>query len=194
MPIKSEAEGKGNLELIAGPTKQSTYVRGNAFYQLPGGIGGYTFLELYQEGNGYFGKTIFDKKISKGLAAKGEIIHANEPATQLRLGLEAVVIGTNNTVIKIKALPLCVTKQGTIAENTAIGGYFGYQNLGKGWDISSFADINLAAKQGPEWGYGEISLKKQLWDGVSIAYNPALLSKGKLAPKPQHRVTLGIDF
>jgi hypothetical protein len=71
-------------------------------------------------------------------------------------------------------------------------GYFVDAQLGKGWSISSFGDLN--ALQGGQWEYGEVNLKKYVWDGVSISYNPALLAHGKLAPEVQHRVTLGIDF
>ncbi|HJX06219.1 MAG TPA: hypothetical protein VJ461_05905 [Candidatus Nanoarchaeia archaeon] len=192
MPMKAKADMNGSLEAIAGPTKQSTYLRGNAFYQLPGKIGGYTFIELYQGGNGYFGKSMLGREIKGGILAKGEIVHCNEPFSEARLGLEAKLPTPKGTTLQVKALPVCVDKDGKIVPRKVMVGYFADVQLGKGWSISSFGDFN--ALQGGQWEYGEVSLKKYVWDGVSVAYNPALKASGKLAPIIEHRVTLGIDF
>ncbi|MBN2051906.1 hypothetical protein JW756_00205 [Candidatus Woesearchaeota archaeon] len=193
LPIKAKAQVSGSLEGIAGQTKQSTYLRGNFFYGLPGKIGSYTFIELYQDG-GYFGKTMLGREIVKGVSAKGEIVHCNEPLSQIRLGLEAKLPTPKGTTLQVKALPLSIDKRGSIIQDRFMAGYFADVQLGKGLSISSFGDLNLAAKGGPIWEYGEVSLKKYVWDGVSIAYNPALISQGKLAPRVQHRVTIGVDF
>jgi hypothetical protein len=189
---KAAAQMNGSAEGIVTKDKATSYVRLNDFYSLPGKIGGYTFIELYSGKAGYFGKTALTKEIGYGISAKGELLHCNEPFTEAHLGLEAKLAMPKGTTLKVKALPLCIDKDGRIVKDKVILGYFVNVDLAKGLSLSSFGEFN--ALKGGQWGYGEINLKKYVWDGVSISYNPALISQGKLMPTMSQRVTVEIGF
>lgn len=193
-PKKAHADINGSLETIISEKKENSYARLNGFYQLPGKINGYTFLELYKNGNGYYGKSMLTKNIGKTFSVKGEVIHANDPMALAGVGIGVNVPTPKKAYANIKLLPLWINKSGKYVSNKVILGYFAGADLGKGWNISSFGEVNLAAKDGPEWCYGEIALTKDIGKGVSIGYIPALKSKGKLAPKVEHRVGLQAKF
>jgi hypothetical protein len=191
-PIKEGlSQIKGNVEKIFSQKKENSYVRLNAFYGLPLGINGYTFIEHYKDGKGYFGKSMLAKPITKNLAGKMEMIHINDPLSQAGFGLEATLPTPKGTTAKVKFLPVYLDDKGKYVKDKKVLGYFIFADLGKGFEFSGFGEYNADAKQ---WGYGEFELNKSLGKGIKIGYNPALMPEGKPLPKVEHRAKVQINF
>jgi len=193
-PKKTHADINGSLEAIVSEKKENSYARLNGFYQLPGEINGFTFLEFYKDGKGFFGKSMLTKGLSKTFSVKGELVHINEPVTYAGVGLGLNLPMPKGSYGSLKVLPVWVDKQGKYAPNKVIVGYVAGADLGKGWSMSSFGEANIAAKQGPKWCYGEVAVTKEIGKGVNVGYIPALKPVGKLAPKIESRVGVQIRF
>jgi len=189
-PLKSFAKTTGSIDTIVSEAKGASYLRLNGSYSIPGKIGGYTFLELYGGGKGYFGKTSLTKHIAGPLSATSELTHVSAPLSQIGVGAKVAVPMPQKTYCTVKLLPYWVDHTGKHVDDKVVAGYAIGTSLGKGWSVSSFGEMNVAAKGGPQWGYGEISVSKSISKDVSVSYNPALKFSGTAAPKLEHRVSM----
>ena len=172
---------------------QSTQRALNLFYQIPGKINGYTFVDLYKNGQGYFGKTTLDKEIKYGIGPKAQIVHGNEPYTMEGFGINGVVpMPSKNTFAKVGFTPVWYSPQGRLS-NRSIANYYIKSTLPKGFEISSFGEWNLTAKDGAKWAYGEIEIGKKIGK-VKLSYNPALISDGDATPNLENRVAVTADL
>lgn len=193
MPMQEvHAQVNGTVEHIQSEESENTYLRGNFFYGLPGGINGYSFVELYRGDNGFFGKTMLTKKLTDELGLKVEALHSNSPLTQVGVGACVDVPMPEGSSLNIKGLPVYFDENGVVDDKAVIG-YSGSVKLPGDFKLSSFGEINVGAKGGPEWGYGEIFLGRELGN-IIVGYNPALKNDGDLSPRLEHRVTVGVRF
>ncbi|HUW43562.1 MAG TPA: hypothetical protein VMV95_01195 [Bacillota bacterium] len=185
---------KGSVEYIQSEINENSYARPNLFYQL-GKINGFTFMEFYKNHKGYFGKTSLDKEVFKGISAKAIINHSGEPFGQLGLGVKAKIPHLPKGVYADVGLaPLWVDNEWKIM-NKIEAQYFFDISLPLGFSVNSFGTMDFAGTdgKGPQWGYGEINLGKDIGP-VRIAYNPALLNKGNALPRLEHRATISLNL
>ena len=199
LPTNANAQDnnvKASVDVVRSENQPVSFIRPNVFYALPLGIKGYTFGEFYNEGNNYFSKTILEGKLDDNSAAGlvGHVVTGSGFNTQAGLGLNAVVPSPEGSFVKLSFLPIFADSKGRMVNNKAVGGYFGSVNLPLGINLSSFGEINLDAKGGPKWGYGEISLSKNITDKLAVAYNPLLKNQGKLNPRVEHAVRASYTF
>ncbi len=195
---KAEAQGNvsGNVEYIQSEKPDNSYARLQGFYTLPKDVKGFTFLEFYKNGNGYFGKTTLDKAVGEGFGARAVAYHANEPLKKAGLGVTKVVPHLpKNTFAKIGLIPIWAGNKGRAIGDKALAQYFANVNLPAGFNLSSFGDWDLITKdKGIQWEYGEINLDKKLNDVFTIGYNPVLFNKGNAVPRLEHRVVGRVNF
>jgi len=192
-PRAASAEVNGSLEAIASEAENCSYARASAFYQVSG-INGYSFVEMYSDGKGYFGKTSLSKNLYHGLGGRLEAQSINEPFSRVGVGAQYSLPLPKGYGLAVKALPFWVDKEGRHVENRAIVGYSASARLGRGFTASSFGEINVNAKDGVNWAAGEFELAKQLGEHVSVSYMPALKAQGKLEPKVEHRLSLKLKW
>jgi len=172
---------------------KGSYVRPNFFYKLPGEIKGFSWMELYQGGDGYFGETNLEKEVTNGFNLKSQIQHNNTPINRAGFGVSKQVPTPKGTFLKLTVSPIWFDVQG-IQKNMKEVAYFSEAKLPFGFTASSFGDWNLADTEGVQWGYGELDLCREVAKGVKLSYNPALLNKGDAIPKVEHRITAKINF
>jgi len=186
----------GKLEGIKSEKKGSSYVRANAFYNLPFNIKGVTFTEFYTGGKGYFGQTFLEKPLKKGFNFRARAIHVNNPLTKFSpIGLSfSVPKLPKGLSAKLKLDPLWFKSNGERIPNKLDLGYFVSVDLPYGFKASGFGGWNVADKKGVQWGYGEANLEREIAKGVSIGYNPVLLNQGGAVPKVEHRMNVGVRF
>lgn len=178
---------------------KSNYIRTNAFYNMPLGTKGYTFIDLNKDGT-YFGKTFFTKNMGKGLALKTETKHLNEFHTQTGVGIEyafskkdtAKSIFDNIKYAKVNYLPKFVDKKGETIECTQALGYSGAIKLPWNTEASSFGQV-IMNEDGANWAYGEAEAIKKFGNKF-IGINAALIGKGGIVPDVKWRATAGINF
>ena len=192
LPNKAMAEVHGNIKYIK-TTEESnsvgSYVEGNFFYELPGKINGYTFVDLYGKEHGYFGKTSLDKKIVKDISGKTELNNFNEPASEIGFGVKYQIPGLpDNAFANVSLMPFYFDKGEKIEGKTLLQ-YFAVLNLPRGFELSSFGEWDEEGN----WTYGEIEFKKAI-DPVGLSYNPALIGLENSTPDLEHRFAITIDF
>lgn len=195
MPLAQSANAlDGNVEYILSENNEASYARANGFYTLPENVDGFSYMELYKDGGGYFGETTLGKEITKGFNAKIQLQHANTPLNRFGLGISRQIPTPKNTFLNLTLYPVWFDKEGK-QEKTSELAYFASADLPFGFKASSFGDFNLAADGGARWDYGEASLSKKVGP-ITLSYNPCLLSKenSKLIPSVQHRISAGINF
>lgn len=196
LPMKSNAQINGNIEGIKSFEPEKSYVRTNLFYGLPLEIKGYTFGEFYSDGESHFIKTSLDKAVYGNFGIKEQIIAGSGFNTRFGLGASATIPTSDKTSAKIYFVPAWIDTKGKKVDNRSIFGYFVSANLPFGFKASNFGEINIGAKNGTEWGYGEFSLGRDILENLSLSYNPALKNNGigKAVPKLENRVTLKYTF
>ena len=196
IPMKNaNAQLNGSMEAVKSFKPKQSYVRPQLFYDLPADIKGFTFLEFYQDGNSYFGRTNLTKEVTKGIALRAEAIHGSGFNDNYGLGLSATIPG-KKVFANFYFTPFLVNKKLKKIENKALLGYFASMKLPLNMKLSSFGEWNLNGKNGVGWNYGELNLEKILNKNLSVSYNPALKNKGagKPIPKLEHRVTAKYTF
>ncbi len=195
MPLeKAEAQVSGSAEYVQSENSESSYARANAFYSLSKGINGFTFMELYRNGSGYFGKTYLDKKNSKGIGPRVMAVHAGEPLSEVGMGVNAVVPHLpKNVFATVGLLPLWIGNDGKSVGDKAMAQYFVSADLPLGLNLSSFGDLDILADGGPQWDYGEVKLQRN-FGPVFVGYNPVLLNDGDTIPRLEHRGIIGVNF
>jgi hypothetical protein len=196
LPMKNaNAQLSGSMEAIKSFKPKQSYVRPQLFYDLPADIKGFTFLEFYQDGNSYFGRTNLTKEITKGIGLRAEAIHGSGFPDNYGLGLDAT-ISNEKVFANLYLTPFFVNNKLKKIENKVLSGYFASMKLPFDLQLSSFGEWNLNGKDGVEWTYGELNLEKKLNKNLSVSYNPALKNKGvgKVIPRLEHRITAKYTF
>ena len=171
---------------------------------MPAGISGYTFLDLSRTQTGYFGKTTITKDVAKGFGLRGQVVHANEPVTRSGAGITYTLpmpgFLKGNVFAKVNYMPLWSSNStGKRIENKSTVGYYASVELPKNFSFMSFADINLEAKGGVQWEYGEAEISKKLETPIgtfNIGYNAALQNNGAGNPRPtiENRLVVRTGF
>ncbi len=185
----------GDIGYIQRNGDASSYEEANAFYKLPAGVKGYTFLDLYNQDGTVFGKTTLTKDIANSsLAGKVQVVHANELLTDGGFGLEAKLPTPKGVVAKVNCTPVWMNGDG-VEKDTVKVGYFVAVNLPKAMTLSSFGEVNVANDKGITWGYGEVELAKQIGN-LTVGYNASLNSKGdgKLTPEVRSGIAVRYKF
>jgi hypothetical protein len=196
IPMKNaNAQLSGSMEAIKSFKSKQSYVRPCLFYDLPANIKGFTFLEFYQDGDSFFGRTKLTKEVAKGIGLRSDIVHGSGFPNNYGLGLN-VDMPKNKILKNLYLTPFLVDNKLKKVENKVLAGYFASIKLPFDMQLSSFGEWNLNGKNGVQWTYGELNLEKKLSDKLSVSYNPALKSRGagKPIPRLEHRVTAKYTF
>jgi len=186
------AESKNYADFFLSEKEGMSHVKVNQLYSLPGNIRSYSYVELYADR--YFGKSMLSKSLSDIIALRMDVFHINEPFTSAGLGLGITVPLPKDYSASFRVLPLWFDKKGNyIPDKVVVRCDAGFKP-GSGWSLNAFGEVNVAAKEGPVWGYGELQLAKEISDDVMVKYNIALRSKGELAPQLENRIGLSIKY
>lgn len=186
-----------NIELMQTKDQSTSRVRPNLFYELPGDVKGYTFAEFYEDGGAYLAKSSLNKNLKGSLDAQLQVVNGSGFTDQAGLGVDYKIPTGDNTFAKVKALPVYVGFDGKRVQNKAVIGFYVdrkvYVPVLKDIHVVAFSEINLAAKDGPAWSYGEIHAQKSLDDFV-VGLGLDLSHKDGLVPDPHVSVKLGYVF
>jgi len=196
LPMKNaNAQLNGSIEAVKSFKPKQSYVRPQLFYDLPADIKGFTFMEFYQDGDSFFGRTRLTKEVAKGIGLRSDIIHGTGFPNNYGLGLN-VDMPKNKILKNLYLTPFLVDNKLKKVENKVLAGYFASIKLPFDMQLSSFGEWNLNGKNGVQWTYGELNLEKKLSDKLSVSYNPALKNRGagKPIPRLEHRVTAKYAF
>lgn len=194
LPMKNaNAQVTGSLEAIKSLTPKKSYLRPMLSYDLPLGVKGSSFLEFYQDGSSYFGKTILTKKINKGIGLRAGVNHGSGFTDNYNLGVSVAIPG-KKTFTNFYYSPLCVDNKLKKMKNKALAGYFISTKLPFGLELNSFGQLNLNAEGGAQWNYGEMNLEKKLNKNLAVSFNPALRNQGGPIPKLEPRFTVKYSF
>lgn len=191
---KAEAQDnnvKASVDMVQSEKEPVSFIRPNLFYKFLG-LNNYSFFEFYRNED-FFGKTILSKDLGKGMKATGELVYGSGFSDSYGAGASVNIPMPEGTSLSVKALPLWFNKSGYIDDKVQVG-FFGKVNLPLGFNLSSFGEMNVVSKKGPQWGYGEISLSKNLLDNLTLSYNPLLKNQGKLQPRLEHAVRVNYTF
>lgn len=199
---------KSNFEYHVTNNPTDNKGRLNVFFGLPGikGKGDtkvYSFVEFYK--NGFFAKgmanTPIIPKIGTGIKTEAKVSNLFSPS--IAFGLEQKVFDGSGFYGNIKVLPVRFGVNGYVQNDVTVGAFvtkgfnipgFNTPSEDLRVDISAFGEMNVAAKGGPKWGYGEVEVKvsKPTPAGkiyISAGYN--LNGNGKAMPNPQFRAAVG---
>lgn len=185
----------GNIEFIAGSNKSSynTYVRPNTFYNLPGNISGYNWVEFYTDGT-FCGRNTLSKTIIGKLGLENQLLYISKVPVSTGIGIDYTFTPTENILIKPYFTPFLVNSKGKIVKNTSITGIYFSAKITPKITVSGFGEMNFSAKiddkLNPEWSYGEFCANYAVTSHSSIEYVPSLTNKGSgvAAPKVNHRI------
>ena len=181
------------VEGVQSENNPASFIRPNVFYTLPGDLNAYSFGEFYRD-EGYFGKTNLNREIKHGIKPGTELVYGSGFNDRAGLGINYQVPRLpKGSSLSVKTIPFWFDKNGYIDDRLMIG-YFGSIDFPYGISLSSFGEINLRNKNGPQWGYGEVSLTKRLNHRLGISYNPLLKNDGNLSPKLEHAVSVRLDL
>lgn len=206
LPMKGlEAQMHGSAEYIHNAEKtENSYGRFLGFYNLPEGIGGFSFMELYKNGKGYFGKTYLDKSLVGRVGPRIEADHIGNPLSQIGVGVSTTIPGLpEGAFARVGVLPFWIGREGEkIVGNKTMLQYAFSVPITKGLNLRGFGDWDLSAEGGPQWSYGELETTVNLGEMLGIdalkrikaGYNPVLLNDGDAVPQVEHRGIVGVRF
>ena len=180
-----------SIDVVQSENNPFSFIRPKIFYKLFG-LNNYSFFEFYRNEE-FFGKTILNKDLGSNLRPTVEFVYGSGFNDRAGIGINYAVPTPNWASLNFKVLPIYLDKEGYQKDRITIG-FSGSLNLPEGFSISSFGEINANVKGGAQWGYGEISLSKKLFDDFSISYNPLLKNNGKLAPKLEHAISVNLKL
>jgi|SRR3989344_7659712 len=191
MPTKkAEAQTSGSVEYIQSEKDEKSFARANTFYSLPGKANGYSFIEFYRNGGGYFGKTMASRPIVSGLGPKVEAVHNGELVSRVGFGASFSVPGMpKGSYLNLGLLPVWISAEQKRMQAQYVLGV----SLPEGFNLSSFGEMNLRAQGGPQWGYGEAELTKSVGP-FDFGYHMRLYDDGDATPKPQHGLVVRLNF
>jgi len=191
------AKAQSSVEVMQTSEKSTARVRPNLFYSLPFCVKGYTFIEFYEDGKSYYAKTGLTKKVAKDLDARVEVLDFSCATDQVGLGLEYKIPTKEGTFAKVKAMPIYFGFDGKYIQSKAIMGFYVEQKIYvpilKDAKVVAFGEINMAAKSGPTWSYGELHVQKSLDDFI-VGLGCDLRCGGKITPHPELSIKLGYVF
>ncbi len=173
-PAQASAEEKPVsvvADVIASEAEGASLIRPNIFYRLFG-TDAYTFIEMYSDDKNYFGKTILGKELGSGFSATGEYAFGSDTTNRAGLGVK-YSLPLPKGKLSVKLFPVWFSRDG-YDKHRVHAGYSGSVDLPAGFEVSSFGECNLAAANGPQWGYGEVFAGKKLGKHVGV-YGGALL-------------------
>ncbi|MDP3986912.1 MAG: hypothetical protein Q8P81_01660 [Nanoarchaeota archaeon] len=197
LPGRAESDNlSGNVKYIQTSNESNSlgsYPETNVFYGLPRGMKGFTFMDLYTDGDGYFGKTSINKHLTHGVSAKAQAIHGgNNPVENIGLGASVVVPGLPERIsASVTGLPVYLDLDGKRVNDKSRWSYFINTSLPRGFNVSSFGEWNVA--DSPKWTYGEIELTKQVGP-VTIGYNIGLIDNDSAIPCLENRASVIASF
>jgi hypothetical protein len=180
--IAACAQGQ-DMQYLQTAEKQTSRIRPTLSYTLPGEVKGFSFIELYNDKSGYLSNTVLQKQIVPKTNLASMIGVSNFKNNSLALGATYTPVKNKNTMVQLGMYPLNLTKEGR-TKNLNIATYAVNQQLGKGFSVSSFGQVNVATAT---WMYGEAALKKSLdnfVEGLTLGAGCDLRSEGKPLPKP----------
>ena len=172
-----------NIELYKPVNQKGATIRPNLFYNI-GKTRGYTWGDFSTDG-GYFGKTTLTTPVNEKSSLKTQIIHGNEPISQVGVGATANIPGLPKGVYaNIGVIPFWANKEGYV-DNKAMVSYYVTAPIAKGLSISSFGEANVFAKDGATWSYGELDILREFPKGFKAGLNFPMTSKGpgKITPE-----------
>lgn len=192
LPMKSNGQVSANVEAIVPEKTENFHVRSNMFYNLPSDIGGYTWFEFYDEG--YFGRTTLTKRVSENVGVGTHAVIGSGLKNRISPRIQLTIPTPEGLSANVSSNPYFVDSDGKV-DNVLEVGYFVKKDLPWDMNISSFGLVNLTAKEGSQWTYGEINLQKQFSD-FSISYNPSMINRGegKITPEFEHRLNLKLNL
>ncbi len=195
-PSKTNADVGGNIKYVQTSEESNSlgsYPEANVFYNLPKGISGYTFVDLYNHDGGYFGRTSLTKdfKGTDDLAIKVEGNHINAPLSDVGIGARLDIPNLPESVYAdISLMPFYFDNNGNFIERKGLLQYFASTKLPLDLKLSSFGEWNLRTSN---WEYGEMELARDLGP-FSLGYNGVLLNDGDWIPTLEHRASVIVDF
>jgi hypothetical protein len=191
------AKAQSNIELMQTTDKATSRVRPNLFYGLPFGVKGYTFIEFYEDGKSYYAKTGLTKKIKGGLDARVEVLDFSAATDKIGIGLEYKIPTKEETFAKVKVMPVYFGFDGKYAKPKVVMGFYFEQKIYvpilKDAKVVAFGEINIAAKGGPTWSYGELHVQKSLDDFI-LGIGTDLTCDGNITPHCGLSIKLGYMF
>jgi hypothetical protein len=196
----AEVKTSGNVAYYMGKDSKTSaptsYAEVNHSTSLPYGTKISGFVDMYQDSAGYFGKTIVEKSIGNGFSARAHVMHINTPLSQAGIGASYVLPTPKYVFAKVSYLPAWVDNKGEQVDNKQIVGIFACGDLTSKVSLSGFAEVNMAGKKGPQFGYGEIELARKFGERVSVGANLQLNGKGAgvMTPEFVPRVALRVNF
>jgi len=178
-----------SLELIKSKQDEKSFVRPTITKPISEKMSITGFLELYGDGESYYGKTTASYKLNSFLSGIAQVNYGNGFNNRYGLGL-AVTGQFDKLRLKAYTIPQFWEIDGKRVPRSIVGYSFGLE-LPYDFKLSGFGDINLNGKKGAEWSYGEIGLEKMLSKEISIGYNAGLYRKevGKLLPQIDHKIS-----
>ncbi|MFH1506654.1 MAG: hypothetical protein ABIE94_06760 [archaeon] len=187
----SSALADTNIGFIQSLEGGKDYAKVSAPYPLPGGINGFSFLELYENHGGFFGKTVLDRPVAGGVGPRVRGIHANEPLSSLGIGVSTQVpLLPDNISATVAYLPVWFNEDGVL-EDVSLAEYLITAELPWGINLKSFGDWKLGVEDAPQWGYGEIIVSID-FEPFTLSYAPALRNDGDAIPTIEHRVGISM--
>ncbi|MBI2044889.1 hypothetical protein HYT23_02435 [Candidatus Pacearchaeota archaeon] len=170
----------------------NSLIRHNLRYNLPLGIKGSSYIELYPE-NGYYGKTSLEKELVRVVSFKLQAKHPNTLLYSVGLGVSGQVSTPNGTSLKLSIMPVWIDKNGK-QNNRSYLSYYSRFKFPLRFKIDSFGEWNIASENGINWTYGELFLNKSISKSIDVGYNPRLVSDGDAMPMVEQGVGFRVNF
>jgi hypothetical protein len=166
---------------------QTTYPELNHSLTLPYNTKVSGFVDFYEKDAGYFGKTIVEKGLIGKLNFRTHIESYKEPFTRVGFGLSYALPTPKGTFAKLCYLPVFVDKEGEKIDNKQVVGLALGAELPYDCSLLAFGEMNVAAKNGVQWAYGEVELAKRFGEEkrFSVGLNLQLNNQGAGNPVPE---------
>jgi hypothetical protein len=191
------ASAQSNFEYLQTNSKETSRLRPNLYYTLPLEVKGYSFLELYLDGKNYFGQTFLTKDIKGIFGVEVHAYYSSFFEDYIGVGPIITLPTKKSTIFTLSFMPAFMNYHGKYLSHYLLSEFvffkeFKIPSLGT-WRINSFGIINLGAKGGPAWEYGEAYLEKPIWK-LFIGVGADLFCNTKWYPDPNWGVKLGYNF
>ena len=189
---------QSNLEYFQTDAQETSRIRPNLFYELPGKINGYSMVDFYTDGTSYFGETFLTRDVVGIVGLELHAYYSSLFTDYAGIGpIVNVPIGDSTTIFTLSFLPLFVDFDGKYVKEYMLAEIvfiteFNLPIIGN-LRINSFGQINLAANGGPFWQYGEAYLEKPIWK-IHIGIGADLLANDKVYPDPNWGIKVGYNF
>ncbi len=184
----------GVVEYVQPRENSEALGRVQGFYGLPGDVSGFSFMEFYKNGNGYFGKTYLDKPVLGRIGPRIEVDHVGEPFSYVGAGISTTIPGMpEGGFARVGILPLWRDKNGNMVKNKTMIQYSFGASLPWNMRVGGFGEWNISSPDGLQWGYGEFELVKNFGD-MKVGFNPVLWNDEDAIPEFENRLIIGVNF